>query len=112
MGSGNSASKLQNPNAHVDSGVSAMVEERASGVVEEKKELEGKLPMVVFFVGLWAMLKRGFERIWLSQRMSWWPWHQEKRLDRLIAEADANPTDAAKQSALLAELNKHRFGLF
>lgn len=104
---GSSASKLENPDAHVDSGVYTMVEERESGAIEEKKEVEGRLPMVVFFVGLWAMLKRGFERIWLSDRMSWWPWHQEKRLDRLIAEADANPTDAARQSALLAELNKH-----
>lgn len=103
---GNSASKLENPDAHVDSEVSTIVEERESGVIEEE-EVEGRLPTVVFFVGLWAMLKRGFERIWLSERMSWWPWHQEKRLDRLIAEADANPTDAARQSALLAELNKH-----
>ncbi|KAH6770038.1 FTSH protease 11 [Perilla frutescens var. hirtella] len=31
----------------------------------------------------------------------------EKRLERLLAEADANPKDAAKQNALLAELNKH-----
>ncbi|KAG6410852.1 hypothetical protein SASPL_128923 [Salvia splendens] len=34
-------------------------------------------------------------------------WRQEKRLERLIAEADSNPKDAAKQSALLVELNKH-----
>ncbi|KAK4273908.1 hypothetical protein QN277_017212 [Acacia crassicarpa] len=32
---------------------------------------------------------------------------KEKHLARLIAEADANPQDATKQSALLAELNKH-----
>lgn len=109
MSGGNSTEKLENPNALVETG------ERESGVGEgeneilmgeEKKEREGRLPMVVFFVGLWAMLKRGFERIWLSEWMSWWPWHQERRLDRLIAEADANPMDAAKQSALLAELNK------
>ncbi|KAH6757091.1 FTSH protease 11 [Perilla frutescens var. hirtella] len=31
----------------------------------------------------------------------------EKRLEMLLAEADANPKDAAKQNALLAELNKH-----
>nr|GMC98578.1 ATP-dependent zinc metalloprotease FTSH 11, chloroplastic/mitochondrial-like [Ipomoea batatas] len=34
-------------------------------------------------------------------------WKQEKRLELLTAEADANPNDAAKESALLAELNKH-----
>nr|CAD1834148.1 unnamed protein product [Ananas comosus var. bracteatus] len=44
----------------------------------------------------------------MSEWLSWWPfWRQEKRLERLIAEADANPRDAAKQSALLSELNKH-----
>ncbi|KAI9097538.1 hypothetical protein K1719_025309 [Acacia pycnantha] len=32
---------------------------------------------------------------------------EEKHLARLIAEADANPQDATKQSTLLAELNKH-----
>ncbi|KAL5222371.1 hypothetical protein ABZP36_027084 [Zizania latifolia] len=39
--------------------------------------------------------------------MSWWPfWRGDRRLQRLIDEADANPADAAKQSALLHELNK------
>uniref|UniRef100_J3L1Y7 AAA+ ATPase domain-containing protein n=2 Tax=Oryza brachyantha TaxID=4533 RepID=J3L1Y7_ORYBR len=39
--------------------------------------------------------------------MSWWPfWRPDRGLQRLIDEADANPTDAAKQSALLQELNK------
>ncbi|CAA0824669.1 ATP-dependent zinc metalloprotease FTSH 11-chloroplastic/mitochondrial [Striga hermonthica] len=39
---------------------------------------------------------------------SWWPfWRHEKHLERLVEEADANPMDAAKQSRLLAELNKH-----
>ncbi|AQK96681.1 ATP-dependent zinc metalloprotease FTSH 11 chloroplastic/mitochondrial [Zea mays] len=46
---------------------------------------------------------------WVLSRdwMGWWPfWRSEHRLQRLIDEADANPNDAAKQSALLHELNK------
>lgn len=68
-----------------------------------------RLPVIVFFMGVFARLKSGFEKVLYSDWFSWWPfWRQEKRLERLIAEADAYPTDAAKQSALLAELNKHR----
>ncbi|KAF6170631.1 hypothetical protein GIB67_020193 [Kingdonia uniflora] len=32
---------------------------------------------------------------------------KDKRLERLIEDADLDPKDAAKQSALLTELNKH-----
>lgn len=80
--------------------------------VEEGK-IEGqngnfKLGIVVFLVGVWGAMKKWFEKVWLSGWLSWWPWQQEKRLQRLIAEADANPNDGALQGALLAELNKHR----
>jgi ATP-dependent metalloprotease len=45
-----------------------------------------------------------------SELFDWWPfWRQEKRLAKLITEADANREDAVKQSALFVELNKHRF---
>ncbi|CAN6482761.1 unnamed protein product [Victoria cruziana] len=69
---------------------------------------EGNSPLLVLLGGLAAGAGKwvsapGFLRWW-----SWLPfWGQEKRLDRLMAEADANPKDASKQSALLAELNKH-----
>ncbi|XP_016483891.1 ATP-dependent zinc metalloprotease FTSH 11, chloroplastic/mitochondrial [Nicotiana tabacum] len=77
-------------------------------LVEENEEMKRKLPIVVFLMGLFAKVKNGFEKILLSDWFSWWPfWQQEKRLDRLIADADANPKDAAMQSALLVELNKH-----
>lgn len=80
-----------------------------SEVMVENDELKKKLPIVVFLMGLFAKVKKGFENILLSDWFSWWPfWQQEKRLERLIADADANPNDAALQSALLAELNKHR----
>ncbi|KAK8465324.1 hypothetical protein PHAVU_009G054200 [Phaseolus vulgaris] len=40
--------------------------------------------------------------------MNWLPlWQQERRLARLIIDAEANPNDVAKQTALLVELNKH-----
>ncbi|EXB36818.1 ATP-dependent zinc metalloprotease FTSH 11 [Morus notabilis] len=68
---------------------------------------ESRLPLVVFLMGFWTRVREGFEKILMWDWLSWWPfWRQEKRLERLIAEADANPMDAAKQSALLAELNK------
>ncbi|MFQ6632218.1 hypothetical protein Gotur_009989, partial [Gossypium turneri] len=67
-----------------------------------------KIPVMVFFMGIWAMIKNGMDKLLALDWFSWWLfWRQEKRLDRLIAEADVNPKDAAKQSALLAELNKH-----
>ncbi|KAL8160313.1 hypothetical protein V2J09_001850 [Rumex salicifolius] len=65
----------------------------------EEKSVEKKangFPVAVFLTGVWARAKRAFEETWM----------QEKRLERLISEADANPNDAAKQSAVLAELNK------
>lgn len=68
---------------------------------------EGKLAIMVYLVGIWVTFKKKLEKIWLSGWLSWWPWQQEKRLRRLIDEADANPSDAALQSSLLAELNKH-----
>ncbi|OIT32905.1 PREDICTED: ATP-dependent zinc metalloprotease FTSH 11, chloroplastic/mitochondrial [Nicotiana attenuata] len=94
-------------------GSSSSIEEASNVVesevlVEENEEMKRKLPIVVFLMGLFAKVKNGFEKILLSDWFSWWPfWQQEKRLDRLIADADANPKDAALQSALLVELNKH-----
>lgn len=78
-----------------------------SEVLVENDGLKKKLPILVFLMGLFAKVKKGFENVLLSDWFSWWPfWQQEKRLERLIADADANPKDAALQSALLAELNK------
>lgn len=72
-----------------------------------KVGMKSGMPLVVFLMGVWAMMKSNFEKVLVSDWLNWWPfWRQEKRLDQLIAEADANPKDAAKQSALLAELNK------
>lgn len=82
-------------------------EEAAEGEVK-KGDVKERLPIVLFFIGLFARLRSGFEKVLYSNWFSWWPfWRQEKRLEHLIAEADANPKDAAKQSALLVELNKH-----
>lgn len=74
------------------------------------EEVRGKFSVMVFLAAVVAAARRGLERAATSGWLSWWPfWRQEKRLERLIAEADADPMDAAKQSSLLAELNKHRF---
>ncbi|XP_072995201.1 ATP-dependent zinc metalloprotease FTSH 9, chloroplastic/mitochondrial [Typha latifolia] len=81
-----------------------------SAMVEtgEKKGVESELPIAAFFVGVMASTRKGFDKLAMSEWLSWWPfWQHEKRLERLIAEADANPRDANVQSALLAELNKH-----
>ncbi|MED6222512.1 ATP-dependent zinc metalloprotease FTSH 11, chloroplastic/mitochondrial [Stylosanthes scabra] len=59
--------------------------------------------MVVFVTELWATLKTAFNHF-----DTWFPFlHQERRLARLISDADANPHDAAKQTSLFIELNKH-----
>lgn len=82
-----------------------------SGIQSEKEGKWRKLPFVVFLMGFWAATRRRFQKVIeiLMDWYSWWPfWRQEKRLERLTAEADANPKDAAKQSALLVELNKQR----
>eukprot|EP00262_Sarcandra_glabra_P005314 TRINITY_DN16751_c1_g1_i2.p1 TRINITY_DN16751_c1_g1~~TRINITY_DN16751_c1_g1_i2.p1 ORF type:complete len:789 (-),score=162.01 TRINITY_DN16751_c1_g1_i2:139-2505(-) len=76
----------------------------------EEKKLQSRFPAAVsvFIIGLLASARKGYEKLAFSEWFNWWPfWRQEKRLDRLIADADANPKDATKQSALLAELNKH-----
>jgi ATP-dependent metalloprotease len=74
-------------------------------------EIKNRIPLMVFLMGIWVRVKKGFEKVLEWEWLSWWPfWRQEKRLERLIAEADANPKDVAKQSALLTELNKHRLG--
>ncbi|KAL3754152.1 hypothetical protein ACJRO7_001409 [Eucalyptus globulus] len=78
------------------------------GYLMEKDGGKSKVPVMVFLMGVWAMLKSGYERVLAGDWLSWLPfWRQEKKLERLIADADANPLDAAKQGTLLAELNKH-----
>ncbi|KAL4575754.1 hypothetical protein LXL04_011839 [Taraxacum kok-saghyz] len=79
-----------------------------NGAGDEVGKEKGKLPLFVFLMGFFARMKSGFEKMLLSDGFSWWPfWRQEKKLELLISEADLNPKDAAKQSALLVELNKH-----
>ncbi|KAI3749085.1 hypothetical protein L6452_12654 [Arctium lappa] len=75
---------------------------------ETNEGSKGKLPLFVFLMGFFARMKIGFQKMLLSDGFNWWPfWRQEKRLEMLISEADSNPKDAVKQSALLVELNKH-----
>ncbi|CAI9092517.1 OLC1v1027773C1 [Oldenlandia corymbosa var. corymbosa] len=80
----------------------------SAGSTIQTEEVKSRLPILALLLGFFAMVRRGFEKLMSSEWLSWWPfWRQEKRLERLISEADANPKDAAVQSALLAELNKH-----
>ncbi|EHA8591074.1 putative ATP-dependent zinc metalloprotease FTSH 11, chloroplastic/mitochondrial [Cocos nucifera] len=97
------------PEAVLEGGMVGDRQELESGrQVVEKKDTRNRLPLVAFLFGVMASLRRVFDAVMMSEWLSWWPfWRQDKRLERLIAEADANPRDAAKQSALLAELNKH-----
>ncbi|KAF3448873.1 hypothetical protein FNV43_RR09589 [Rhamnella rubrinervis] len=82
--------------------------EEKTGTLLGKEGEKSRIPLMVFLMGVWASAKRGFEKMLMMDWLSWWPfWRQEKRLERLIVEADANPKDPAKQSALLSELNKH-----
>lgn len=80
---------------------------------EEDSKKMSKFKIVVLMMGVWAAVKRAMEKVLEWEWLSWWPFsRQEKRLEKLIAEADANPKDAALQGALLAELNKHMYAYF
>ncbi|KAF9667396.1 hypothetical protein SADUNF_Sadunf15G0018700 [Salix dunnii] len=98
------------------------VEGQGGDLVEEKEgggkvyDSNGRIRVTMFLMGLWTKMKNGFQKLlmlmgsyssnWFS--FSWWPfWKQEKKLEKLIAEAEAHPKDAEKQTALLVELNKH-----
>lgn len=77
---------------------------------EEKSESakeEERLPIVALYEGARESVEKAF-----ADFMTWLPlWQQERRLARLIVDAEANPNDVAKQTTLLIELNKHRFEL-
>ncbi|CAH8288007.1 unnamed protein product [Eruca vesicaria subsp. sativa] len=95
-----------------DSTESRLVQEPETSYGEEdskeKEKKKKKFQIVVLVMGVWAAIKRAIEKLMEWEWLTWWPFsRQEKRLQKLIAEADANPKDAALQGALLAELNKH-----
>ncbi|KAJ3670917.1 hypothetical protein LUZ60_008343 [Juncus effusus] len=75
-----------------------------SDLVESKVENEfDEVPP--FVAGMMASVKKGMDYVTSSD---WWPfWRYEKKLQKLIEEADANPRDPVKQGLLLCELNKH-----
>jgi hypothetical protein len=80
--------------------------------VESKDQELDKLPFMEFALEVMATAKKGVDWVAKSQWLNWWPFlRHEQRLQRLFEDADANPRDAAKQTILLAELNKHRFSL-
>ncbi|XP_047053417.1 ATP-dependent zinc metalloprotease FTSH 9, chloroplastic/mitochondrial [Lolium rigidum] len=77
-----------------------------------KEELEdlvdrARVWAVAFAAAVVNAARRFFDWVVSGDWMSWWPfWRPDRRLQRLIDDADADPKDAAKQSALLHELNK------
>ncbi|PWZ30101.1 ATP-dependent zinc metalloprotease FTSH 9, chloroplastic/mitochondrial [Zea mays] len=76
---------------------------------EELEDLVGKARAwaVAVAAAVVAAVRRFVDWVLSRNWMSWWPfWRSDHRLQGLIEEADANPNDAAKQSALLHELNK------
>nr|CAB3473611.1 unnamed protein product [Digitaria exilis] len=76
---------------------------------EELVDLVGKARawVVAVAAAVVAAARRFVDWVVSGDWLSWWPfWRPDRRLQQLIDEADANPTDAAKQSALLHELNK------
>ncbi|XP_078168145.1 FTSH protease 11 isoform X1 [Carex rostrata] len=78
---------------------------------ESKDGVLDKVPLLNSLIRVMESALKGVESVEIPQWSSWWSWwpfwRHEKMLQRLIEEADANPRDAAKQSILLAELNKH-----
>ncbi|KAJ8747856.1 hypothetical protein K2173_013024 [Erythroxylum novogranatense] len=94
---------------HLPALVSEEEEPKVEVELSKSDGVNRKLPLLVFLTGLWATPRRAVDELLSSDWLSWLPlWRQEKkRLDHLMAEADANPKDALKQTALLVELNKH-----
>ncbi|XP_078429084.1 FTSH protease 11 [Wolffia australiana] len=85
----------------------AVEDESSSRSSDPKVKGGGKdLSLMVFLVGLQGMFKGFVNGLPTVDWLRWWPWRHKRRLEQLITEADANPKDAAKQSALLAELIK------
>lgn len=110
LGNGEVGSEGKSGNAEENDGKGENLSE-SDGKSVNLSDIKSRIPLIVFLMGMWVRLKKGFEKVLEWEWLSWWPfWRQEKRLERLIAEADANPKDMAKQSALLTELNKHRLG--
>lgn len=107
--SGQTTNKFESDEVVGSSGAGEVEGEVKSEGLVGNVDVKSRLPIVAFLMGLFARFKTGFQRLLKSDLFKWLLfWKQEKWLELLTAEADANPNDAAKESALLAELNKHR----
>lgn len=83
-------------------------EQESSGDRVEKTGDGEKLSLPLYLARFLALVWKKMTAFSFSDWFSWWPlWQREKKLEQLLAQANANPRDASKQSALLAELNKH-----
>ncbi|BBN17942.1 ATP-dependent metalloprotease [Marchantia polymorpha subsp. ruderalis] len=76
---------------------------KAEVQVEEAGDAKSPVYVSDSLARVWAKVKRNT----IFQFVTMWPaWQQKKRLERLLAQADANPKDPAKQAAFLSELYK------
>lgn len=105
------ADKLESGNEGLRQSVAErkLVSEQESSEDRVEKTGNGeKLSLPLYLATFLALAWKKMTAFSFSDWLSWWPlWKREKRLEQLLAQANANPRDASKQSALLAELNKH-----
>lgn len=106
-----SADKLESSNEGLRQSVAErkLVSEHEGSEDRGEKTGNGeKLSLPLYLAAFLALAWKKMTAFSFSDWLSWWPlWQREKRLEQLLAQANANPRDASKQSTLLAELNKH-----
>ena len=75
-----------------------------------ESSLSSAIPRLVLFMGsIWEPTLKVLKNNPLVEVINGWSvWQEKRRLENLSKQADSNPMDAAKQTALLVELNKHR----
>lgn len=89
--------------------VSGQVEVVNGASQSQEQPGEARMPAPWDVGALLAMVWDRLMRNSLVAFITSWPaWQKRRKLERLLAEADANPQDAEKQAVLLAELFKQR----
>lgn len=84
------------------------VKNESTEVGKEREEVDARFPVLGLLVGLWRGMNKEAEKVSNSKAAKgFWNWLKESRLERMLKEADANPSDVSKQTALLVELGKH-----
>jgi hypothetical protein len=78
-----------------------------------ESSLRSAIPRLVLFMGsMWDSTLKVLRNNPVVEVVNGWSvWNEKRYLENLTRQADLNPMDAAKQTALLVELNKHRYFL-